>query len=133
VVSGCNGLIHVPFGWVLEDDEGSFKADSVVCPRCVQVGQKSRKRKNPPKPTARKSEGDRNERVKIKIRRTVKIPHSQLYHILTTDEQHKMILKDIPNTFPFFGTVVSHGKNKSSWNAKWDVLSESDNVIHNIS
>jgi hypothetical protein len=31
---GCNGLIHVLCGWVLEDDEGSFKADSVVCPRC---------------------------------------------------------------------------------------------------
>jgi len=184
---GCNGLIHVLCGRVLEDDEGSFKADSVVCPRCdpqkqqqqgselfgkayccilsplfcvysntllfviasllskeqhqpepvqqqeqQQVRQTSRKRKNPPKPTARKSENDRNERVKIKIRRRVKIPRSQLYHILVTDEQRKMIPKNIPNKFFFFGTVVSHGKNKSSWNVKWDVLPESDNIIQNI-
>jgi hypothetical protein len=80
-----------------------------------QVGQKSRKRKNPLKPTARKSESDRNEIVKIKIRRRVKIHHSQLYHILIADEQCKMIPKDIPNMFLFFRTVVSHGKKKSSW------------------
>ncbi len=36
---GCNGLIHVLCGRVLEDDEGSFKADSVVCPRCVPQKQ----------------------------------------------------------------------------------------------
>lgn len=93
---------------------------------------KGRKRKNPPIPTARKTD-NRNERVKIKIRRRVKIPRSQLYHILVTDEQRKMIPKDIPNKFNFFGTVVSRGKNKSSWNVKWDVLPESDNIINNIS
>jgi len=61
------------------------------------------------------------------------IPRSQLYHILVMDEQCKMIPKDIPNKFNFFGTVVSHGKNKSSWNVKWDFLPESDNIINNIS
>jgi hypothetical protein len=55
-----------------------------------------------------------------------------LYHILVTDDQQKIIPKDIPNKFQFFGTVVSQGKNKSSWNVKWDVLPESDNVIDNI-
>jgi hypothetical protein len=31
---GCNGLIHVLCGRVLEEDEGNFKADSVICPLC---------------------------------------------------------------------------------------------------
>ena len=31
---GCNGLIHVMCGRVLFDDEGDFKADATVCPRC---------------------------------------------------------------------------------------------------
>jgi hypothetical protein len=33
----------------------------------------------------------------------------------------------------FFGTVVSHGKNKSSWNVKFDIFPSDDNVIQNIS
>jgi hypothetical protein len=78
------------------------------------------------------ADGNRNERVKIKIRRSVKIPRSQLYHILLTDDQWKMIPKDIPNKFQFFGIIVSGGKNKSSWNVKWDVLPKSNNIIYNI-
>ncbi len=69
----------------------------------------------------------------MKKRQRVKIPWSQLYHILVTDDQWKIIPKDIPNEFQFFGTVVSWGNKKSSWNVNWDVLPESDNVIYNIS
>ncbi len=58
--------------------------------------------------------------------------HFQLYHILTSDSQHKMIPKNIPSKYNFFGTVISHGKNKSSWNVKWDVLPIDENIISNI-
>jgi len=59
--------------------------------------------------------------------------HFQLYHMLVTDEQWQKIPKEIPNKYNFFGTVVSWGKNKSSWNVKWDVLPVNDNMINNIS
>jgi hypothetical protein len=32
---GCYGLIHVVCVRVLEDDEGRFKVDSVVCPHAI--------------------------------------------------------------------------------------------------
>jgi hypothetical protein len=57
----------------------------------------------------------------------------QLYHMLVADEQQHKILKEIQNKYNFFGTVVSQGKNKSSWNVKWYVLPVDDNVINNIS
>jgi len=85
----------------------------------------------PPKTTGRKSAT--NERVKIKVRRRVKISRFQLYHLLVTDEQRKKIPKDIPNKYNFFGTVISRGKNKGSWNVKFDVLPVDENVLHNIS
>jgi hypothetical protein len=71
--------------------------------------------------------------VKIKMQRRVKMSHFQLYHMLVTDEQWQKIPKEIPNKYNFFGTVVSWGKNKSSWNVKWDVLPVNDNMINNIS
>jgi hypothetical protein len=43
-----------------------------------------------------------------------------------------MIPKNIPNKYNFFGTVISCGKNKSSWNVKWDVLPVDENIISNI-
>jgi len=93
--------------------------------------RKSSKNKKPPKTTGRKSAT--NERVKIKVRRRVKISRFQLYHLLVTDEQRKKIPKDIPNKYNFFGTVISRGKNKGSWNVKFDVLPVDENVLHNIS
>jgi hypothetical protein len=36
--------------------------------------------------------------------------------MLVTDEQRQKIPKEIPNKYNFFGTIVSWGKNKSSWN-----------------
>ncbi len=230
---GCSGWIHVVCGRVLEEDEGPFEADLVMCPGCdymisqdkhpvvnewkskkqsssstvqdagskkleqkkkkqvetevkrkkkkqVVVGdqvsskrqkpiltnqlineqpnpqnqqpinqqpnlpnqqpinqqpnqtlRKSSKNKKPPKTTGRKSAT--NERVKIKVRRRVKISRFQLYHLLVTDEQRKKIPKDIPNKYNFFGTVISRGKNKGSWNVKFDVLPVDENVLHNIS
>jgi hypothetical protein len=41
--------------------------------------------------------------------------------------------KDIPNKLCNFGTVVSHGKNKCTWNVKFDILPSDDNIIQNIS
>ena len=96
-----------------------------------QTLRKSSKNKKPPKTTGRKSAT--NERVKIKVRRRVKISRFQLYHLLVTDEQRKKIPKDIPNKYNFFGTVISRGKNKGSWNVKFDVLPVDENVLHNIS
>jgi hypothetical protein len=89
-----------------------------------------RKSSGPPKTTGRKK--DDNQRVKIKVRRRVKMSRFQLYHILTSDCQRKMIPKNIPNKYNFFGTVISRGKNKSSWNVKWDVLPVDDCIISNI-
>jgi len=84
-----------------------------------------------PKTIGQKS--DTNNRVKIKLQRGVKMIHFQLYHMLVTDEQLHKTPKEIPNKYNFFGTVVSRGKNKSSWNVKWEVLPVNDNVINNIS
>ena len=78
------------------------------------------------------SRGKASARVKIKIRRRVKICRGQLFHILSTDSQRASIPKDVPNKFMFFGTVISRGKGKSSWNVKWDILPSSENVINNI-
>ena len=89
----------------------------------------SKKRKGPPKTTGR---GKQSARVKIKIRKRVKIPRFQLFHILESDEQRSSIPKDIPNKYMFFGTVVSRGKGKSSWNVKFDVLPVHQNVVQNI-
>jgi hypothetical protein len=79
------------------------------------AGSKNTEEKGPAQNYKLKSDG-KNERVKIEIRGSIKIPCSQLYHILTTEAQCKMIPKDIPNKFCFFGMVVSRGKNKGSWN-----------------
>jgi hypothetical protein len=87
--------------------------------------------KKPPKTTGQKS--DTNNRVKIKVQRRLKMSRFQLYHMLVTDEQRHKIPKDIPNKYNFISTVVSQGKNKSSWNVKWDVLPVNNNVINNIS
>jgi hypothetical protein len=100
-------------------------------PMQQQTKQRKRKKSIPPKTTGRKN--DKNDRVKIKIRRRVKMGRFQLYHILTSDEQRKMIPKDIPNKHNFFGTVVSRGNNKSSWNVRFDILPLDQNVIQNIS
>jgi hypothetical protein len=89
----------------------------------------SKKRKGPPKTTGR---GKQSARVNIKIRTRVKIPRFQLFHILESDEQRSSIPKDIPNKYMFFGTVVSRGKGKSSWNVKFDVLPIHQNIVHNI-
>jgi hypothetical protein len=42
-----------------------------------------------------------------------------------------MIPKNIPNKYNLFGTVISCGKNKSSWNVKWDVSPVDENIISN--
>jgi hypothetical protein len=65
-----------------------------------EPGPRTQKRKYLPKTKGQKSDG-KNERVKIKIRRRVKIYRSQLYHILITDAQHKTIPKNVPNKFCF--------------------------------
>jgi hypothetical protein len=97
-----------------------------------EPGPRTRKRKEPPSTTGRKSDG-KNDRVKIQVKRRVKMSRSQLYHISISDEQRGMIPKDVPNKYHFFGTVVSRGKKKSSWNVKFDILPSDDNVIQNIS
>jgi hypothetical protein len=55
-----------------------------------EPGQRTWKRKEPfkepPKTTGRKSEG-KNEQVKIKVKRRVKMSQLQLYHILISDEK----------------------------------------------
>jgi len=84
------------------------------------------------KATKTTSRGKASARIKIKIRKRVKICRSQLFHNLSTDGQRASIPKDVPNKFMFFGTVISRGKGKSSWNVKWDVLPSSENVISNI-
>jgi hypothetical protein len=204
---GCDGWIHMVCGRVLICDEGDFKEDSVVCPRCdpklqekrgagigasiislinnliqpteqqqisppteqqqisppieeqqmfqsneeqqmsptneqqmplpngqpqeqEQPNTRSRKKRKAPPPTTGRAK--KVARVKIKVRKRVKIPRFQLYHILQSDEQRAVIPKDIPNKYLFFGTVVSRGKNKNSWNVKWDALPASDNVVQNI-
>ena len=38
---GCDGLIHMLCGQCLVEDEGDFKEDSVVCPRCNLKQQQS--------------------------------------------------------------------------------------------
>ena len=45
---GCNGLIHVLCSRVLEEDEGHFKADSVICPLCNP--QKQQQQQPQPQP-----------------------------------------------------------------------------------
>jgi hypothetical protein len=75
----------------------------------------SKKRKAPPQTTGR---GKKAARVKIKVRNRVKIPRFQLFHILEMDEQRNSIPKDVPNKYMFFGTVVSSGKGKNTWNVK---------------
>ncbi len=53
---GCNWLNHVLCSQVLEEDEGSFKADSVVCCRCnpqkEQQPQQPQQHLNPPDPVS---------------------------------------------------------------------------------
>jgi hypothetical protein len=236
---GCQGLIHLLCGRCLWEDEGEFKADMVICPRCdpkrkgsqapLRPGQglksprrmqplncvpplqpiepqpppkpapsRNKLRKtNPPQlpttesnqpqveepttetnqpqlleeptkesnqpqveepttetnqpqlleePTKESNQPKRKKsvapktscrgksvgRVKIKIRRRVKIPRSQFYHLLQSDDQRATIPKDVPNKYMFFGTVISRGKGKSSWNVKWDTLPVDNNVISNI-
>jgi len=48
------------------------------------------------------------------------------------DEQRNCIPKNAPNKYMFFGTVVSKGKGKTSWNVKWDILPVDNNVVTNI-
>jgi hypothetical protein len=48
------------------------------------------------------------------------------------DEQRQSIPKDAPNKYMFFGTVISRGKGKNTWNVKWDTLPMQSNVIKNI-
>jgi hypothetical protein len=70
--------------------------------------------------------------VKTKIRKRVKITHSQLYHILVSNDQQNAIPKNLQNKFLFFGTVISIGKGKSTWNVKLDILPTNNNVVNNI-
>ena len=94
-----------------------------------QTQSSGKKRKTPPTTTGRSKKVNR---VKIKVRKRVKITRSQLYHVLQSEEQRNCIPKDIPNKYKFFGTVVSRGKGKSSWNVKFDVLPVNQNVVQNI-
>ena len=89
----------------------------------------SKKRKLPPKTTGRSKTV---ARVKIKVRKRVKIPRFQFFHILETDEQRATIPKDIPNKYMFFGTVVARGRSKNTWNVKWDILPVNQNIVKNI-
>jgi hypothetical protein len=87
-------------------------------------------RSQPPKVTGRK---DKEARVKIAIRKRVKIPCFQLYHILKTDHQRSSIPKTVPNNFMFFGTVTARGRVKNTWNVRFDVLPQEESVVENIS
>jgi hypothetical protein len=89
----------------------------------------SKKQRTPPQTTGR---GEKAARVKIKIWKRVKIPRFQLFHILETDEQRQSLPKDAPNKYMFFGTAISRGKGKNTWNVKWDTLPVQSNVIKNI-
>ncbi len=46
---GCDGWIHMLCGRCLIEDEGEFKEDSVVCPKC-DPKQRSSGLQNPPRP-----------------------------------------------------------------------------------
>jgi hypothetical protein len=70
--------------------------------------------------------------VKIKIKKWVKIALFQLYHILECDAQHDCIPKNVPNKHMFFGTVVARGKSKNTWNVKWGILPQNNNIVRNI-
>jgi hypothetical protein len=70
--------------------------------------------------------------VKIKIRKRVKITRSQLYHILVSDDQRNAIPKNVQNKLLFFGTVISRGKRKSTWNVKWGILPTNNNAVNSI-
>jgi hypothetical protein len=50
-------------------------------------------------------EGKKAARVKIKVRKRVKIPCSQLFHILEMDVHHNCIPKNALNKYMLFGTV----------------------------
>jgi len=89
----------------------------------------NKKRKAAPQTTWR---GKKAARVKIKVRKRFRKPRSQLIHILEMDEQRNCIPKNAPNKYMFFGTVVSKGKGKTSWNVKWDILPVDNNVVTNI-
>ena len=70
--------------------------------------------------------------MKIKIWKRIKIPQSQLFHILQTNDPRASIPKNVPYKYMFFGTVILRCKGKSTWNVKWDVLPLINNVINNI-
>ena len=57
----------------------------------------------------------------------------QLYHILSNDKQRSCIPKNLPNNYNFFGTVVSRGSGRSSWNICFDLLPCDENIVGNVS
>jgi hypothetical protein len=71
-------------------------------------------------------------RLKIKIKKRVKIAHFQLYHILECNAQRDCIPKNVPNKHMFFGTVVAGSKSKNTWNVKWNILPQNNNILRNI-
>ena len=71
-------------------------------------------------------------RLKIEIKKRVKIALFQLYHILECVAQHDCIPKNVPNKHMFFGTVVAGGKSKNTWNVKWNILPQNNNILRNI-
>jgi len=108
-----------------DEDEGGGKDTGMS----ETTTKKKKKKKAPPQPTGRKP---KTPRVKIAIRKRVKATRVQLYHVLKSDAQRACIPKTTPNNYNFFGTVVSRGKNKSSWNVRFDVLPLEENVIENF-
>jgi hypothetical protein len=72
------------------------------------------KAKRPSHPQTTTSRKKKVERIKIALRKRVKMPYSEFYHILQTDEQQGCIPAVLPNNFNFFGTVVARGAGKST-------------------
>jgi len=179
-LSWLSGLdTHVVCGRVLEEDEGEFSTDDVICMRFNAQsnkggslpprppppspspssnssqqemedrkedeqssskkrsnvddhgGKRSKKKKAPP-PTTGWKKTKAPLQAKIALKKHVKIQWAQLFHILKNDSQQASIPKSVPNNFYYFGTVTAHGKNKSSWNVRFDVLPFDDNVVENI-
>ena len=94
------------------------------------------KRLTPPKTTSHKKQKKKDTGdVRIRVGKHIKITCSALFHVLKSKAQQDCLIKDVANSYPYFGTVVKGGGMKSDkkrWDVCFDVLPHEDQIIENM-
>ena len=113
-----------------EDDEQVTKEQGASA--AENSGGQRQKWQQPPSMTSQKETKASSKGPKIGVKKRVKIQHSTLFHILSTDKQRESIPKTTPNNHWFFGTVTANGTKKDCWNVWFDILPCDENIVANI-